>query len=307
MKIVFMGSPDFAAVSLQKLAAAGYDILTVVTVPDKPAGRGRKLKSPAVKQMAVELGIPVLQPVKLKDFDFITSLKNLNADVFVVVAYRILPPDVFSLPPGGTINVHASLLPKYRGAAPINRAIMNGETETGITIMRIDAKVDTGNILLQETVAIPPQMNAGELHDILAEKGARLLIKALGNLDQITPLKQDNRLATSAPKISKETGHLCFNHPASQVFNHIRGLSPYPGAYCYLSQKMLKIFKALPLPEVRYTQKPGTVVEVQRDSFTISCAQGALLVKEVQLQGKKRMSVKDFFNGHKIETGVQLN
>ncbi len=306
MKIVFMGSPDFAAVSLQKLAKTGYDILTVVTVPDKPAGRGRKLKSPAVKRMATELGIPVLQPVKLKDSDFIATLKNLNAEVFVVVAYRILPPDVFTIPPGGTINVHASLLPKYRGAAPINRAIMNGETETGITIIRIDAKVDTGNILMQETVPISALMDAGELHDILAERGAGLLIRVLENLNQIQPQMQDDSLATKAPKISKETGHLNFNLPALQVFNQIRGLSPSPGAYCYISQKILKIFKALPLPEVRHSQKPGTVVEIQRDSFTIACAQGALLVQEVQLQGKKRMSVKDFFNGFKMETGALL-
>ncbi len=301
-----MGSPDFAAVSLRKLAKAGHEICTVVTVPDKPAGRGRKLKSPAVKLMAAELGIPVLQPLKLKDPAFIDSLQTLKADVFVVVAYRILPPDVFTIPPGGTINVHASLLPKYRGAAPINRAIMNGETETGITIMRIDAKVDTGNILMQEAVPIPPLMDAGELHDILAEKGADLLLNVLENLDQITAQRQDDRLATKAPKISKETGHINFDLPASGVFNHIRGLSPYPGAYCYIMQKMLKIFKALPLPDFRHSQKPGTVIEIQRDSFTVACAKGALLIQEVQLQGKKRLPVKDFFNGYKMEMGVLL-
>lgn len=307
MKIVFMGSPDFAAVSLRELYKSGHEIAAVVTVPDKPAGRGRKLKSSAVKQLALELGLPVLQPLKLKDPSFINSLKNIMADVFVVTAYRILPSEVFTLPPGGTINVHASLLPKYRGAAPINRAIMNGEKETGITIMRIDARVDTGNILFQEKVPIPPLMTAGELHDILALKGARLLLRVLDNLKQIKPQKQEDRLATKAPKLTRETGHINFNLPAGEVFNLIRGLSPHPGAYCLVKQKVLKILLARPLAEMSSEQPPGTVLATERDSFTIACARGAVQVFEVQLQGKKRMPVRDFFNGFSFEKGVVLN
>ncbi len=223
-----------------------------------------------------------------------------------MTAYRILPKEVFTIPPHGTINVHASLLPKYRGAAPINRAIINGESETGITIMRIDATVDTGNILMQETIPILPFMTAGELHDVLAERGARLLVRVLKELNQIQPKKQDDSLATKAPKLTRESGHINFNRPAASVFNLIRGLSPYPGAYCFIQQKTLKILTAQPLTDINHNRPPGTIIIKERDSFTIACAQGAILVSEVQLQGKRRLPVRDFFNGFQLDIDTIL-
>lgn len=306
MKIVFMGSPDFAVISLKKLIESGHQILTVVTVPDKPAGRGRKMHASAVKNYAIQLGIPVLQPQNLSDTAFIEDLKQLNADLFVVVAFRILPAAVFEIPPRGTLNVHGSLLPKYRGAAPINRAIMNGETETGITIIRIDASVDTGNILMQDPTIIEPDMTAGMLHDRLAEQGADLLVKTIANLDNILPKKQDERLATRAPKLSKKTGHISFDKTASDIYNLIRGLNPYPGAYAFLDDKMLKIFACEPIEKREPYIEPGTVYDQSRESFCIACGSGGMRVFEVQLQGKKKMSVADFFNGYKIEMGQIL-
>lgn len=306
MKIVFMGSPDFAVESLHQLIKSGHDILAVVTVPDKPAGRGRKMKSSSVKLAADALNIPLLQPDNLKDISFVTVLQKLAADVFVVVAYRILPSVVFNIPVRGTINVHASLLPKYRGAAPINRAIMNGETETGITIMRIDAQVDTGNILMQQRINIHPEMTAGELHDLLAIKGAELLCKTLDHLDEIKPQKQDESKATKAPKLTKDTAHINFNRSANEVYNMIRGLNPYPAAYCFHDDKLLKLFSAEILPHLSHKQKPGNILVIEKNSFTIACASGAIKILSVQLQGKKQMYVKDFFNGYQIKQGELL-
>ncbi len=306
MKIVFMGSPDFAVTSLKKLIKSGYQILAVVTVPDKPAGRGRKLQASAVKEYATQLDIPVLQPVNLSDSAFIDDLKKLNADLFIVVAFRILPPEVFEIPKQGTLNVHGSLLPKYRGAAPINRAIINGETETGITIIRIDAKVDTGNILMQDTTVIEPKMTAGALHDKLAKLGADLLIKTIENLDNIQPEKQDERLATRAPKLSKKTGHISFDKPAATVFNLIRGLDPYPGAYAFLDDKMLKIYECEPFEARDLHFTPGEVFDITRKSFCVACGSGGLRIYEVQLQGKRKMTVADFFNGYQLTEGKIL-
>jgi len=306
MKIVFMGSPDFAVTSLQKLLESGHQILSVVTVPDKPAGRGRKLHASSVKEYAIQQGIPVLQPIKLSDPTFIEELKKLNAELFIVVAFRILPAEVFEIPIKGTLNVHGSLLPKYRGAAPINRAIINGESETGITIIRIEAKVDTGNILMQENTIIDPKMTAGILHDRLAEQGADLLVRTIHNLDSITPKKQDESLATKAPKLSKNTGHISFEKPAEIVFNLIRGLNPYPGAYAFLSDKIIKIFECEPLETNDLQYAAGEVFDVTRNSFCIACGSGGIRVYEVQLQGKKKMPVVDFFNGYKLEAGQIL-
>ncbi len=307
MRIVFMGSPDFAVVHLQALLKAGHEIPAVVTVPDKPQGRGRKLRPSPVKQEALNRGIPVLQPNSLKADDFVNSLRALKAELFVVVAYRILPAVVFNIPPKGTINVHASLLPKYRGAAPINRAIMNGDTETGVTIIRIDEKVDTGAVLAREKVSIEDDMTAGILHDILAERGADLLVRTLSRLDEITPLPQDDTQATSAPKIRKETCRIDFNRPVTEVFNLIRGLSPYPAAFCFHQNKMLKIFTAEIAGHSNGTAKqPGWVTRVDKSGFCVACHPGELRISEVQLQGKRRMSVKDFFNGYTIKVGDVL-
>lgn len=306
MRIVFMGSPEFAVHSLHALLESGHDICAVVTVPDKPAGRGRKLRPSAVKVAAVANQIPVFQPEKLKDPQFINSLEELKADLFVVVAYRILPQVVFSIPSRGTINVHASLLPKYRGAAPINWALINGDSESGVTIIRIDKQVDTGNMLAQVRVPLDEQMDAGTLHDILAREGAQLLVQTIARLDSIKAEVQDNSRATRAPKIDRSLCHLQFDQPAGKVHNLVRGLAPYPAAFCYLDGMVLKIFKTRPVPD-QSGEKPGTVAAVTKDSFFIACSEGQLEVREVQLQGKKRMSVRDFFNGYLLKSQCKLD
>ncbi|MCD6376106.1 MAG: methionyl-tRNA formyltransferase [Caldisericaceae bacterium] len=308
MRIVFMGTPDFARVSLQKLVNSKHEVVAVVTVPDKPQGRGLKLRPSPVKQFARQIGLPILQPAKLKDTQFIEHLKQFAADVFVVVAFKILPPQVFNLPPKGTVNLHASLLPRYRGAAPINWAIINGETETGVTTMLINERVDEGNMLLQKEVAITPDMTAGELHDLLAEIGADLLLETLDRMEinDIQPVKQDEKLATKAPKITKEMCHLNFNQPAQQVHNWIRGLSPYPAAYCYWQGKQLKIFRSRLVSNLNDAVEPGTIVKVFKNGFTVKCASGAVDVFEVQIQGKKRMAVEDFLNGYNLAEGQLL-
>jgi methionyl-tRNA formyltransferase len=308
MKIVFMGTPDFAVISLKKLIEKRHQITAVVTVPDKPKGRGLKVLGSPVKQHALKHNIDVLQPRSLLDKDFIQKLKKVEADVYIVVAFRILPPEVFNIPKLGTINLHASLLPKYRGAAPINWAIINGESETGVTTILIDEKVDTGNMLLQKKVQITEDMTAGELHDILAEIGADVLIKTLDKLSAGTLkiIKQDNSLATKAPKINKDICHVNFNKSAMDVYNLIRGLNPYPAAYVYHNDKQIKIYNCkvenLDLKNV----VPGRVIETSKYDFKVSCAQGSISINEVQLQGKRRMLVKDFFNGYNINIGAQL-
>ncbi|MHB2148915.1 methionyl-tRNA formyltransferase [Calditrichota bacterium LG25] len=308
MKLVFMGTPDFARTSLKKLIHSPHEVVAVVTVPDKPQGRGQKVQPSPVKQLATELGLPVLQPAKLRDPQFVEQLKQFNADAFVVVAFKILPPEVFNIPPKGAVNLHASLLPRYRGAAPINWAIINGETETGVTTILINERVDQGNMLLQKSVPITPDMTAGELHDLLAEIGADVLVETLNRLEanDIAPVKQDERLATRAPKITREICHLNFNQTAQKVHNWIRGLSPYPAAYCYWQGKLLKIFRSRPVSRLSDDVPPGTVVKVFKNGFMVKCASGAVDIFEVQLQGKRRMTVEDFLNGYRLQAGQLL-
>jgi len=303
-----MGTPDFAVVSLKKLIANKHQITAVVTVPDKPKGRGLKIIGSPIKQIALENNIKILQPQKLKDDSFIHQLKQLEADVYIVVAFRILPSEVFSIPKLGTINLHASLLPKYRGAAPINWAIINGESETGVTTILIDEKIDTGNMLMQKKVKISDDMTAGALHDVLAEVGADILNKTLDKLSAgtLTIEKQDNTLATKAPKLDKALCHVDFNQPAKNVYNLIRGLNPYPAAFIYHHDKQIKLFDCSVVNLNCVNDQPGTVIDASKSDFTISCAQGCVSVKEVQLQGKRRMSVKDFFNGYHLEIGEHL-
>jgi len=304
MNIVFMGTPEFAALSLKSLLNSRHRVKAVVTVPDKAQGRGKKIKPSKVKELALEKNLQLLQPESLKDPEFINDLKTIKADVFVVVAFRILPRQVFTIPPKGTINAHASLLPKYRGAAPINWALINGEKTSGVTTMIIDEKVDTGALLMQEKVQIDLQMNAGILHDKLALLAARLLVESLDGIEknQIKPYSQDNRFATKAPKIFKETCRINFNQEASKVHDFIRGLSPYPGAYTFYRGKMLKILVS---KEVLKTENeniaPGTIVNFDKQKITVSCKNSLIEISEVQLQGKKRMTVRDFLNGNNIE------
>jgi len=279
--------------------------VAVVTVPDKPQGRGQKLMPSPVKKAAMRNEIEVLQPASLQEPEFFNRLKEIDADVYVVVAFKILPKEIFALPENGAVNLHASLLPKYRGAAPINWAIIKGEQETGVTTILIDENVDTGNMLLQKKVSIEEDMTAGQLHDILADVGAGILIETLDQMAEgsINITKQDNSQATKAPKLTKELCHIDFNQPAVNVYNLIRGLNPYPGAFAFHKGRQIKIYTCKPSMKNSGNSDPGTVIQKSKNDFTLSCRDGAIVVSEVQLEGKRRMTVREFFNGYSIETG----
>ena len=299
MKIVFMGTPDFAVASLSALLAAGFDIVGVVTAADKPAGRGQKINESAVKKFAVANGLNVLQPLKLKAPEFIEELKALAADLQVVVAFRMLPEVVWAMPPKGTINLHGSLLPDYRGAAPINHAIINGERESGVTTFFLTHEIDTGDIIQSAKVSIGPDETAGELHDKLMETGAALLVETVKSIEAGTYTEQP-QLSTEhtkhAPKLFKEFGEINWNQPAQKIHNLIRGLSPYPTAYTMLQDKTLKIFKAE--LEMETTEaNTGTYLTDGKTYLKFVAADGLLNLKDVQLEGKKRMLIGDLLRG----------
>lgn len=309
LRIVFMGTPEFAVASLDALVNAEYNIVGVVTAPDKPAGRGMKPQESPVKKYALEKGLRILQPEKLKNPLFLEELAALEADLQVVVAFRMLPEVVWSMPRMGTINVHASLLPQYRGAAPINWAIINGEKETGITTFKLQHEIDTGNILLQEKLLIGEDETAGELHNKMKMLGAELLVKTVKLLAQgvIQEQEQDsladrqNTELKHAPKIFTQTCKIDWNRPVAEVYNLIRGLSPYPAAFTELHGKILKIYKAekeITIP----SSHPGGVESDKKTHLKFACADGYIKVKELQLEGKKRMNVEDFLRGYKFPT-----
>jgi methionyl-tRNA formyltransferase len=309
MRIVFMGTPRFAAVSLYRLLQAGFDIKAVVTVPDKPSGRGLHLQASAVKELALNHGLPVLQPDNLNDVGFISTLMSWQPELFVVVAFRILPEEVFTLPPRGTINLHASLLPKYRGAAPINWAIINGEAESGLTTFFIRKAVDTGNIIDTARVEIGPDMTAGELHDILADKGADLLIRTIRSIEQgrVKSYIQNEALASKAPKLKHENCLINFKQPVQKVHNLIRGLSPYPAAYAYWQDKLIRLYTTRVVDLQKKVKIPGEIVDLEAgEKLIIQCDPGWLEVGEVQLEGKKRMQVNEFLRGHPMKAGEKL-
>ena len=308
-RIVFMGTPPFAVASLDALVKAGFTISAVVTAPDKPAGRGLQLQESAVKKYAVENNLPVLQPVKLKDPVFISDLEALNANVFVVVAFRMLPEIIWNMPPMGTINVHGSLLPSYRGAAPINWAVINGEKETGVTTFKLKAAIDTGNILLQDKLPITEADTAGTIHDKMMVLGAHLLVTTLHGIinntltekDQEDIINNDPNLLKHAPKIFTETCTINWNNTAESVFNLIRGLSPFPGALTKLDDKIFKIFAAQ--KEISSHQSPaGSVLTDNKTYLKFACADGYLHITDLQLEGKKRMQVADFLRGYTIKS-----
>lgn len=301
LRIVFMGTPVFAATSLEALINNGYNVVAVITAPDKPAGRGLQLQQSAVKQMALEKSIPVLQPEKLKSPEFIEELKSYNADLQVVVAFRMLPEIVWNMPQMGTINVHGSLLPNYRGAAPINHAIINGEKETGVTTFKLKHQIDTGDMLLNEKLSIGENETAGELHDRMMVAGAALLIRTLDQLLENKIMPQPQPFSSEdkhAPKIHTEDCRLDFNQTATQVHNRIRGLSPFPGAFTTLSGKTLKIYRTR--VNVSSTKTPGTITTDNKNQFLIHCKEGSIEVLELQLEGKKRMAVEDFLRGYRF-------
>ncbi|MFZ0388810.1 MAG: methionyl-tRNA formyltransferase [Calditrichia bacterium] len=309
LRVVFMGTPDFAVPALQKISRSHHKVVGVVSQPDRPRGRGQELIPTPVKKAAQNLNLhPILQPEKLKDPAFLQALQSLNADIFVVVAFRILPELVFSLPTLGTINLHPSLLPKYRGAAPLNWTIINGETESGITIIRISREIDAGGILLQEKSRIFPDETAGSLHDRFSERGAELLLKALDGLESgnLQPLPQNDMLATPAPKISKEMCRLSFKQPAGQVKNWIHGLSPHPAAFAELQNIIFKFYRAEVVSSESVAQPPGTILSV-KNQITVSCSPGVVRILELQRQGKKIMSAEEFLRGFPLQEGRQFH
>jgi len=309
MRIVFMGTPRFAAVSLNRLIQASSEIMAVVTVPDKPAGRGLHLQTSAVKETAIKNGLTVLQPDNLKDEGFISTLKSYLPQLFVVVAFRILPEEVFTLPPLGTVNLHASLLPKYRGAAPINWAIINGETESGLTTIFIRKAVDTGSIIDSVRVEIDPDMTAGELHDIMADKGADLLLRTIRAIERgrVKSFVQNEALASKAPKLKHEDCLINFKQPVQKVHNLIRGLSPFPAAYSYWQNKLIHLYATKVNDLQRKIKTPGEIVDLpNREKMIIQCDPGWLEVREVQLEGKRRMKMDEFLNGHALAIGDKL-
>lgn len=308
LRIVFMGTPEFAVASLAALHEAGFNIVGVVTAPDKPGGRGMQLQQSAVKKYALENKLHVLQPTKLKDPNFYEALKALHADLQIVVAFRMLPEIIWNMPPRGTLNLHGSLLPQYRGAAPINWAVINGETETGVSIFKLKHEIDTGNILLQESFPLLPTQNAGEVHDHMKQVGAHLLIKAVdgllaGTLQEKPQANFEQTSLKPAPKIFKENCQIDFSKTSEELYNFIRGLAPYPGAYGLLGGKYFKIFSA-EINSHQLLPTPGSLLpgQTQTDGKTFlafACADGYIFCKDVQLEGKKRMPITEFLKGWK--------
>ncbi|QNN40508.1 methionyl-tRNA formyltransferase [Pedobacter roseus] len=302
MKIVFMGTPDFAVASLDALVQANFDVVAVVTAPDKPAGRGQKLNESAVKKYAVEKGIPVLQPEKLKNPEFIEELKSYQADLQVVVAFRMLPVVVWNMPAKGTINLHGSLLPQYRGAAPINHAIINGEKESGVTTFFLKEEIDTGDIIMSDSVAIANDETAGDLHDKLMSVGAQLLVKTLHAIEagEVTeqPQPQSDDLK-HAPKIFKEDCKIDWNNSAQQIHNLIRGLSPYPTAFTALNDKNLKVFKA-EIEDKEPGIAAGGFLTDGKTYLKFAAKDGFIKLLDIQYEGKKRMLIEDFLRGMRL-------
>ncbi len=301
MKIVFMGTPDFAIPSLKILIENNHQILAVVTTPDKERGRGQKVTFTAVKQFAVENNIPVFQPEKLKgNNEFVEQMKLLNPDLFVVVAFRILPKEVFEIPKFGSFNLHGSYLPKYRGAAPIQWALINGDEETGLTTFKLAEKVDTGNIYLQEKVKINPDDNFESLHDRMSLIGAELVLKTVKMIEKgnIVLLQQDDSLASPAPKITKEICKIDWNKSAEEIYNLVRGLSPHPAAFFNYQNKVIKIYKTEILKNI--SLKPLELHQTKTE-LIIGCGKNALRILEIQQEGKKRMTAEEFLRGFSFE------
>ncbi len=298
-----MGTPEFAVVSLDKLVTAGCNIVAVITAPDKPAGRGMEMQFSAVKKYAVEKGLTILQPEKLKNPDFIEQLKSLQADLQIVVAFRMLPEMVWNIPPMGTLNLHGSLLPQYRGAAPINWAIINGEAYTGVTTFKLKHEIDTGDILLTEKIVLVENETAGTLHDKMKFVGADLLLKTVIGLSEnsITETPQDHQVVLkNAPKIFTENCIIDWNKSAVDINQLINGLSPYPAAFTHLNEKKLKIFSA----EIEFCDttslEKGTHQTDGKNYLKFSCSDGFLHIKDLQLEGKKRMPITDFLRGYRF-------
>lgn len=309
LRIVFLGTPDFAVESLRRIVDGGYNVVGVVTMPDKPAGRGHKMYHSPVKEFAEARGLHLMQPVKLKDPEFVDELRSLNADLFIVIAFRMLPEVVWTMPRLGTFNLHASLLPRYRGAAPINWAVINGDTETGVTTFFLKHEIDTGDIIAQERVEILPTDNVGDVHDRLMMLGADLTIKTIDDIiaGTLTTIPQDRLLgeteATPAPKIFKETCKIDWTAPAETIHNLVRGLSPYPAAWATLVDGDTEL-GAVKIFETRVTDTPSATpgeIIIEGDSLTAGCGDGRRIeILSLQAPGKRRMPVADFLRGSRL-------
>lgn len=314
MRAVFMGTPEIAATVLKSVLASRHEVVAVVTQPDKPKGRGHEMAFPPVKEVALEAGIPVLQPQRAKDEAFIEELRTINPDIILVAAYgKLLPAAILDMPKFGCINVHASLLPKYRGASPIQWAVLNGDEKSGVTIMHMAETMDTGDIIMTEEVVLAEDETAGSLHDKLAAIGGPLLITAMDALEtgRAPRIRQNEEEATHVKMLDKTMGNLDFSKPALQLERWIRGLNPWPTAYTKLNGKMCKLWKAEVIPaeelgkETRGTE-PGTVIATAKDSFDVFTGDGALRVKELQIEGKRKMTAEEFLRGFSLETGTVL-
>lgn len=308
MNIVFMGTPDFAAKSLEYIVGA-HNILCVVTQPDRPKGRGHKMQFTPVKEVAVKNNIKVVQPKKIKeDKDAIDYIKSLNPDIIVVVAYgQVLSEEILNIPRLGCINVHASLLPKLRGAAPINRAIINGDKKTGITIMQMDKGLDTGDMLLKSEINIEDDETYGTLHDKLMNIGGELLLEALSKIDNglLKGEKQDDKNSSYAHMMNKELGHINWDNDAKDIYNLFRGVIPWPGAFTYYDDNIIKIWDASYIND-NFDKIPGEIIKADKNGVLVAAKKGAILIKELQKLGGKRLSVANFLNGNSLESGEIL-
>jgi methionyl-tRNA formyltransferase len=308
MSIVFMGSPEFAVVSLRKLLQAGLPVSAVVSQPDRPRGRGRKVQPTAVSAFAQQEQIPLFRPQRLRNEEIRMQLSSFNPDLFIVVAYRILPRAMLAVPHRGSINLHGSLLPHYRGAAPIQHALLNGDVQTGLTTFLLDERIDTGGILQQEQVVIHPDDDYGSLQSRMAEQGARLLLESVQQYlaGDLQPVSQPAGEYTAAPKIGTADRLLSWQQSANMLNNRIRALSPVPGAHCHLDNNQLTLFAA-EVVEQTITEMPGTILQTGKNGILVACTKNALLIKELQLKGRKRMAASSFLNGYKLSPGMILS
>ena len=310
MKIVFMGTPDFASGALEALIAAGHEITAVYTQPDKPKGRGKEVQMTPVKVVALEHGIPVYQPRRIREAEEVEILRQIPADIFVVAAFgQILSQEILDMPKFGCVNIHASLLPKYRGAAPIQWAVIDGEEKTGVTIQQMNAGIDTGDILYTKEYVLDPKETGASLFDKLMVIGAEAIVEALPLIEagRITPIPQNEAEATHAAKLTKQLGEMDFSKSAAELERLVRGLNSWPSAYTFFRGKQLKIWETEVVPAAESKAAvPGTVIAVDKQSFTVAAGKGGLQILELQIEGKKRMACKDFLLGYPISVGEKL-
>lgn len=312
MKIIYMGTPDFAVAPLEAILKAGHEVTAVVTQPDRQKGRGREVQYSPVKECALSYGITVLQPLKIKEKDAVEELRKYPADIFVVAAFgQLLSEEILNMPRLGCINIHASLLPAYRGAAPIQWCVINGEEKTGVTIMQMAKGMDTGDILLQKEVVLDEKETGGSLFDRLMETGAELIVEVLPKIEagELTPVVQKEELATYAGKITKDMGNIDFAKSAVTIERLIRGLNPWPSAFTHYKGKILKIWEADVVSECANAENPvpGTVIAMDKESFTLATGEGALRIRSLQPEGKKRMSCAEFMRGYEVKVGEALH